>query len=79
VAERFQQSAGSIFARAERPTADKATAARLAALCLAVEADGLERKDIGDMFRQVAAGITLLERRAAGKLRASEVIMLALE
>jgi hypothetical protein len=68
-----------VFNRTEQLTAEKAMAGRLAALCLAAEADGRDRKDIGDMFRQVAAGITLLEYRATGELHATEVIMLALE
>jgi hypothetical protein len=79
VAERLQQSAGPVFARAERPTTEKATAIRLAALCLASEADGIEHKDIGDMFRQVAVGITLLQRRAMNQWPTPEVIMLAVE
>jgi hypothetical protein len=79
VAERLELSAGPVFARDERPTTGKATVNRLAALCLASEADGMERTDIGDMFRQVAAGITLLERRATNQWPASETIMLAVE
>ena len=79
VAARLRQNAGPIFTRAEGPTSDKATAVRLAALCLAGEADGMERNDIGDMFRQLAAGITLLEYRATGKQPPCEVIMLAEE
>jgi hypothetical protein len=79
VAERLQAGAGPFFARTERPTAGKATASRLAALCLASEADEMERTDIGDMFRQLAAGITLLERRATDQWPASEIIMLALD
>jgi hypothetical protein len=51
----------------------------LAALCLALEADEMDRRDIGDMFRHVAAGITLLGRRATGQWPAPEVIMLAIE
>jgi hypothetical protein len=79
IAERLPQIAGSFLTRAEQPAAGKAAASRLAALCLASEADGMDRTDIGDLFRQVAAGITLLERRAAGQWPAFEVIMLAVE
>ncbi len=78
-AERLRQRAGPVFARAERPTPESATIIRITALRLAAEADDLQRKDIGDMFRQVAAGITLLERRATGELQAPEVIMLAFD
>jgi hypothetical protein len=51
----------------------------MAALCLAAEADGMERKDIGGQFRQVAAGITLLQHQATDKRQADEVVMLAVE
>lgn len=79
VAKRMRQNAMPIFARAERPTPEKATAIRTAALCLAAEADAIQPKDIGDMFRQVAAGITVLEHRATGQQWPPEVIMLAVE
>jgi hypothetical protein len=46
---------------------------------LAAEADDLGRKEIGDMFREVAVGITWLQKRACGDLPATEVIMLAAE
>jgi hypothetical protein len=75
--ERLNHDARLIFARTERPTRAKATAIRMAALCLAAEADVMERKDIGDQFRLVAAGVTLLEFRASDKRRATEVVMLA--
>ena len=67
------------FARTERLTPEKATAIRMAALCLAAEADGMERQAVGDQFRQVAAGITFLQHRLAAKRQAAEVIMLAVE
>ncbi len=79
MAERLQASARPVFTRIERPTAGKTTASRLAALCLANEADETEHTDIGDMFRRIAAGITLLEYRATDQWPASEIIMLALE
>ena len=77
MAERLRRNAGPVFARAERPTPEKTATIRMAALCLAAEADGMERKDIGDQFRQLAAGITLLHRRGAVERQAIEVIMLA--
>ena len=52
MAERLTCNARPIFSRAELPSPEKATAIRMAALCLAAEADGLERKDIGDGLRQ---------------------------
>jgi RecA/RadA recombinase len=79
VSMRLKQDAGPVFARTERPVPGKAPAIRIAALCLAAEADVMKLKEIGDMFRQVAAGITLLERRMAGERQAFEVIMLAVK
>ena len=77
LAGHLRRTAEPIFAGAERPTPDKATAIRIAALCLAAETEAIQRQDIGDMFRRIAAGITLLERRSTGELQAAEVIMLA--
>jgi hypothetical protein len=45
----------------------------------AAEAKTIDRKDIGDLFRDIAAGITWLEQRHSGKVAATEVIMLAVE
>lgn len=77
--QHLRREAGPIFARKQQPTPEKATAIRVAALCLAAEADGVERENVGDMFRQLAAGITLLEQRAMDIRQAAEVIMLAVE
>ncbi|MBM7859349.1 NACHT domain-containing protein [Lentzea nigeriaca] len=58
------------------PTADQATAIRLAALCLAAEADDWADEHLGDLFRWIAAGVTLLERRAIGVAAPTETILL---
>jgi hypothetical protein len=79
IAESLERNAAPVFERRERPTPEAATAIRLAALSLAGEADGLGQRDAGDMFREVAAGITLLERRASGEELATEIILLAAE
>jgi hypothetical protein len=63
MAKRLRHNAGPVFARTERPTLEKACAIRMAALCLAAEADGMECKDIGGQFRQVAASITSFNTR----------------
>jgi hypothetical protein len=76
LAVRLEQHAATVFSRAEPITAEKATAIRLAALCLAQE-EGM--REVGHMFRHIAAGITLLEDRAAGAQPATEAIMLAVE
>jgi len=48
-------------------------------LCLAAEADALRANEQGDKFRQIAAGITWLERRHDGEDQPAEVIVLALK
>ncbi|TCO65752.1 NACHT domain-containing protein [Actinocrispum wychmicini] len=58
-------------------TPEKATALRLTALCLAAEADIHHMRDIGDNYRYIAAGVTLMERRANGKAPITEAIILA--
>lgn len=52
---------------------------RLSALCLAAEADAMEQRDLGDRFRELAAGATLLARRVAGDAPTSEVMLLSAE
>jgi hypothetical protein len=79
VADRLARNAEPVFAHRERAAARTAAAIRLAALCLAGEMDALEHRDVGDQFRDVAAGITWLEQRASGKLPATEVLMLAVK
>lgn len=49
------------------------------ALCLAVEADIRDAKSLGDTFREIAAGVTLLERRSTGDAPVTESIVLAVE
>ena len=79
MAERLRLSAGPVFARTERPQPNKTPPMLTAAFCLAAEADGVEREDIGDQFRQLAAGISLLQRRAIDSGQVIEVLMLAAE
>jgi len=74
----LRRDALPMFMRGERLDPEKAARSRIASLILAGEADRLQRDDIGDMFRRVAAGVTLLEGRMTGKEEATEVIMLAL-
>jgi hypothetical protein len=78
-ARRLRQWAQPVLARTVRLTPERATSIRMTALCLAAEADDLKQWGTGDMFRQVAAGITFLERRLSGEQEATEVIMLALD
>ncbi len=77
VAINLQETALPIFIRQQPLTVDNATAIRLAALCLAAEADAREASQLGNTFREIAAGVTLLERRATGQAVPTETIMLA--
>ena len=77
VAINLQETALPIFTRQQPLTADTASAIRLAALCLAAEADAREANQLGDTFREIAAGVTLLERRVTGWAVPTETIMLA--
>lgn len=79
VAERLEKTASPVFNRQQRPTPEIATSIRLAALCLAGEADWRGRSALGDMFRELAAGITLLELRYGGQLPATEIVVLAMD
>ena len=79
LAERLERYVESVFSRAEPVAAEKAVAIRLAALCLAQAADGMKKWEVAHVFRLIAAGITLLERRASGAQPATEAIMLAVE
>lgn len=56
-----------------------ATAPRLAALILAAEADDYGAHDLAETFREIAAGITLLELRAEGVRPPTETIILVSE
>jgi pantothenate kinase-related protein Tda10 len=64
VAGRLAEQAVSILAHRERPTPLQEMIIRLPALALAVEADRREMYDIGEAFRTIADGVTLLRIRA---------------
>jgi hypothetical protein len=55
---------------------DRTTQLRLAALCLSYEADQFEHES-AEAFGRIAAGVTLLERRADGRATPTETILLA--
>jgi hypothetical protein len=78
VVSNLEETALPIFTRQQPLTLDAATAIRLAALCLAVEADTREANQLGNTFREIAAGVTLLERRANGQTLPTETIILAI-
>lgn len=74
VTARLERLAAPILARQQPLTPAAAAAIRVAALCLAVETEDVE---LGERFREIAAGITLLQRRASGDTLATEAIVLA--
>ena len=78
VVSNLEKTALPIFTRQQPLTSDTATALRLAALCLAAEADACDANLLGNTFREIAAGVTLLERRANGQTRPTEMIILAI-
>jgi hypothetical protein len=79
ITTRLDQAARPIFRRECPLTADFATSVRLAALCLASETDSPGQPEAGEAFREIAAGITLLQLRASGDHPATEMILLAVD
>ncbi|MCO5996335.1 NACHT domain-containing protein [Actinoallomurus rhizosphaericola] len=76
-ADALETAADPVFAREHELTPPTATRLRLSALCLAVEADIRGQRELGDRFRSLAAGVTWLERRRDGRLRATEAMIMA--
>jgi hypothetical protein len=76
-ASRFVEIALPIVTEPRLLTMENASTSRLMALCLAVEADAHQAHALGERFREIAAGITLLERRVMGTAPVTETIMLA--
>jgi hypothetical protein len=74
----FKALTQGILTRTQPVVGPIASACRITALSLAAEADYLSAPDLSDTFRQIAAGITWLERRHNGDDPPSEVIVLAL-
>lgn len=77
VTARLEELAVPVFARKRELTAGTATAIRTAALCLAVEAEAWADSGSAAAFRQVAAGVSLLELRRSSQSPATETIVLA--
>ncbi|WP_328617535.1 NACHT domain-containing protein [Amycolatopsis sp. NBC_00355] len=74
---RLEELALPVFARKRELTAPIATAIRVAALCLAVEAEAVADSGSAAAFRRVAAGVSLLELRRSSQTPATETIVLA--
>jgi hypothetical protein len=64
-ATRLEETAVPVLTEEAPATANRIAAIRLAALCLAYEADAARVPAAGDPFRGIVAGITLLERDGA--------------
>jgi hypothetical protein len=58
---------------------ETATIARVTALALAAEAEWYAEPEAADLYRHVAAGVTLLERRTNGAAPSDETIVLAVD
>jgi hypothetical protein len=68
-----------IFTRQHQLNSAAATALRMTAWCLAVEASRKHKQPVSDSFRQAAAGLTLMGRRATGRSPVNETIIVAIE
>jgi hypothetical protein len=80
VATRLQRTATEVGQRERPVTHQVASEIRMAALCLAVEADlqaDPGNKELAALFRHIAVTITLLEGRVHGWVPAPETIILA--
>jgi hypothetical protein len=77
VAGRLARLAVPLCTRVTTMTPGRASAVRVAALCLACEAEARHQTETAAAFRRIAAGITLLERRSTGVSRPTEVVVLA--
>jgi len=77
VATWLEGTAVPIFDRQQPLDAGTAVTIRLAAICLAGEARSTSNP-VGLQFRQIAAGITLLERRLTSQTPPVEIIFMAL-
>lgn len=78
VVRRLLRTATPIFDRRRPLDDDTATAIRIPALCLAVEAE-VHALELGSIFREIAAGVTLLQGRKSGAVATPETIVLATE
>ncbi|HYQ68945.1 NACHT domain-containing protein [Actinophytocola sp.] len=78
IAGKLTQVALPIVARATPVTTSLATAIRTTALSLAADAGCAGADRLSDRYREIAAGITLMERRGDGRSRPTETLILAI-
>jgi hypothetical protein len=76
---RLEQDCGPVLRREQAIDSQSAARIRLSALCLAAEVDAQTGKQNRNIFRGIAAGITLLEQRVSGDRPPDETIILAAE
>jgi hypothetical protein len=76
VARRLAEVALPVFCWQQPLTSDAAIAVRVGALCVAAEADARSVAGVGELFREIAAGVTLVERRTNGHAPTTEAILL---
>jgi hypothetical protein len=77
VADRLTAKALPLATRDRPLTPDNAAAIRIAALCLAAELYDDDTTDLASIFREIAAGVTLLELRDRGEAPVTETVVLA--
>lgn len=73
----LEQRSRPMFRRERELTPQLASAIRLSALCLASERIPLKSGITGELFREIAASVTLLEQRKNGEAVPTETILLA--
>ena len=79
MSERLRERATPALQNRASVEREVAAGIRLAALCLAAEAVALGEVELGTKFQQIAAGITVLERRSSGVVPVAEIIVLVPE
>jgi hypothetical protein len=77
VARDVEVMAPQIFDRRGSLTPFSAASLRLTAICLAAEADVRSSLHLGNAFREITAGLALLELRSSGRMKPSETLLMA--
>ncbi|MGH3713055.1 MAG: NACHT domain-containing protein [Micromonosporaceae bacterium] len=75
VAGRLGKACAPVFSRRRSLAREDQMVIRLPALALAADADNRELGDVGDGFRTIAAGVTLLQRRATGEAPLETIVL----
>lgn len=75
LADEARRACGALIAGERRPSAWAATVADRIPALAALEADNLRMPVVGDSFRTIAAGITLLQRRVDKEVRLEALLL----